>query len=180
MNYLDLFSRFKSKEKKKKEEIDNICKLYKIKNYDLHHEDWSIDVDGDVKIVEIIREIPLKFRKVSGSFSIAHNGVRSLKNSPEFIGINFYCQSNYISTFDFFPSYIGNHFICDGNPIYEIYKLFHVSFANSKERANDKIELFNEFDIIRDGNTIILDRLNAFLAELNKPLVDSVKGYNCI
>jgi hypothetical protein len=44
----------------------------------------------------------------------------------------------------------------------------------------DKIELFNEYDIVRDNNVLILDRLNTFLEEIELPTVTDVKGYKCI
>lgn len=42
------------------------------------------------------------------------------------------------------------------------------------------VDLFNDYDIIRDGEIVILDRLNAFLQDIGKPTVTEVRGYKCI
>ena len=78
-----------------------------------------------------------------------------------------------------FPG-LGSEFFCDNNPIYELWKLF----GDDGYTDPTKIELFNDYDIIRDEDhdnpIIILDRLNTFLQEIGKPEVRSVKGYKCI
>jgi len=42
------------------------------------------------------------------------------------------------------------------------------------------MDMFNDYDPIRDGKVIILDRLNEFLEQIGKQPVTSVKGYKCI
>lgn len=42
------------------------------------------------------------------------------------------------------------------------------------------IELFNEYDPVRENNTVVLDRLNDFLKVIGKNTVDEVYGYTTI
>ncbi len=167
-----------------RDKVDNFLlkrklKNFKILNYKINS-DGTVDVDGDVDLShEGLTELPVKFGKINGHFDCCRNKLTSLKGSPTningdffcynnnlssfeggptFIGSNFWCDNNQINSFKGFPSYIGDNFDCNGNPIFTIWKLF---------RDVDKIELFNEYDIIR-GNDIILDRLNDFLITIRK------------
>ena len=82
----------------------------------------------------------------------------------------FDCRGNNIKSFEGFPKHIGGNLYFLGNPIYEIWILFE---------DLSKIEFFNDCDIIQDG-IVILDRLNFFLEEIEKPTVKKVEGYKCI
>jgi hypothetical protein len=173
--------------------IKNICKKYGIKNYTIN-EDGSIDVGGYVYLnAKRLTKLPLKFRNVSydfycsankltslegspisvsGSFYCYGNNLTTLEGCPESVGGNFNCENNKIITFEHLPLSINGDFSCGGkNPIYEVWKLFE---------DYSKIELFNDYDIIREPNIIILDRLNGFLEDIRKPTVTNVKGYKCI
>ena len=75
-----------------------------------------------------------------------------------------------ISDLDGFPTYIGKWFDFSINPVFELWKLFE---------DLSKIELFNDYDIVR-GNTIVLDRLNSFLQDIGKEPVSGVEGYKNI
>ena len=62
MKYLKYFKENNSK-------IDKICKEYGIENYEINP-DGSIDVKGDVNLtVRKLKKLPLKFKRVNGSFS---------------------------------------------------------------------------------------------------------------
>ena len=106
-------------------------------------------------------------KEVGSIFNCKFNNLRTLKGCPERIGDDFYCSFNMISSFEYFPKYLGGNFYCDNNPIYEIWELF---------KDKTKIELFNDMDIIQDG-VVILDRLNYFLEEIEKPSVEFVKRF---
>ena len=185
MRYLRLFESF--------ENIDEICKKYNIKNYNINT-DGSIDVDEDVWLYDKgLTKLPLKFNKVNGFFYCHENKLTSLEGSPvEVNGVfncrfnklisfeyapkiirgDFYCQYNNIKTFEYFPSFIRNYFWCNRNPIYEVWVLFE---------DTTKIELLNDFDIFRDEDTdqpaIVMDRLNDFLLTIGKNTVESVYVY---
>jgi hypothetical protein len=61
-----------------------------------------------------------------------------------------------------FPQSVVGSFYCRGNPIYSIWNLF---------KNHSLIEMFNDYDPIRDNKVIILDRLNSFLQEIGQPTV---------
>ena len=183
MKHLKLYESFS--------EIESICQKYRITNYTIN-DDGSIDVDGHVDLDnKRLTKIPLQFRNVSGSFycsdnqltslegcpksvgggfSCSDNQLTSLEGGPKSVGGGFNCSYNQLTTLEGCPKSVGGDFYCDNNPIYNIWILF---------QDLDKIDLFNDFDIIR-GNTVILDRLNMFLEEIGKRTVKKVDGYKCI
>ena len=194
----------------KRTRIHLLCRLYGIKDYVIDGD--AVDVYGDVNFFQSSKKLtkfPFKFGKVTGDFLCMDNKLTSLKNGPTHAR-SFYCSnnnltslegcpkyisgvfsigSNRIESFESFPDYIsgGIYFGTvedfDKTPIYQVWKLF---------KDKDKIELFNDYDIIRPGKVIILDRLNDFLKEIDKlpqrvfnnnkikVEIKSVKGYKCI
>ena len=107
---------------------------------------------------------------VGGYFSCYHNKVKSLEGGPYYVGGHFSFSNNNITSLEGVPSHIGGVFDCEYNPVYKVWKLFE---------DKSKIELFNDYDIIR-GKDIVLDRLNDFLITIGKKPVKSVRGYNNI
>jgi hypothetical protein len=179
--------------------IDVICSDYNIYDYTIDSNGF-INVHDDVymkhkrlSIFNYISEMPLKFGKIDGrfscesnkltsligcpktvtdSFSCAENKLTSLIGCPKVIGGNFDCRWNEIETFEGLDFvYIGGDFYCDDNPIWPIWKLF---------KDHTKFEFFNDCDIIRENQIIILERLNFFLDYIGKETVTGVKGYKCI
>lgn len=149
------------------------------------NDDGLVDVFGIVDLIgrfkTPLKELPINFGTIkpgggfSGSFYSSVNGLSSLKGSPkyvedhfycsgnritsfeyapEYIGGNFDCHLNKIESFEFFPKHVGGDFNCAANPIWEVWDLF---------KDISKVELFNDYDIIRPGRIIILDRLKDFL-----------------
>ena len=187
MKYLELFESF--------ENIDEICKKYRIENYTINS-DGSIDVNGIVNLHNLgLEKLPIKFNKVNGYF-YCNNKLTSLEGSPVEVNGDFYCRNNYltsfeyapriirgifncednnIKTFEYFPSFVKKYFDCEDNPIYEVWNLF---------KDTTKIELLNDFDIFRDEDTdepaIIMDRLNDFLLTIGKDPVEYVNIYKNI
>src|SRR5574343_215765 len=181
MRYLRLFESF--------EDIDEICKQYKIKNYTINT-DGTIDVNKGVYLLNSnLTKLPLKFNKVNddfncdynelellegspievnGSFYCNHNQLTSFEYAPKIIRGGFYCRNNNIKTFEYFPSFVKYHFNCYDNPIWEVWYLFE---------DNSKIELLNDFDIFRDENTeepaIVMDRLNDFLLTIGEDKIQN-------
>ncbi len=155
MKYLKLFESF--------ENIDKICKKYKIENYTINP-DGSIDSKGNIYLIDKkLDKLPLKFNKVNeflcsnnkltsleGSpievnydFHCNFNKLTSFKFAPKIIRGDFVCAYNNIKTFEYFPIYVKN-FNCFENPIWEVWHLF---------RDTTKIELLNDFDVFRDEDT---------------------------
>ena len=107
---------------------------------------------------------------VYGYFNCDYNNITSLEGAPTYVGGYFNCGYNKITSLEGFQSHIVGNFYCGYNPVFEIWKLF---------RDKSRIELFNDYDIIR-GTDIVIDRLNDFLITIGKKPVKSVNGYNNI
>ena len=107
---------------------------------------------------------------VVGIFNCSNNKLTNLEGGPTHVGFDFNCYYNNLTSLEGGPTSVGAYFSCANNPVYEIWKLF---------RDKSKIELFNDYDIIR-GTDIAIDRLNDFLITIGKKPVESVKGYNNI
>lgn len=100
-----------------KKYIDAICKKYNITNYTIN-EDRTIDVDGNVNLYDIgITDIPLKFGRVTGDFICSKNKLKSLLNSPNYVGETFNCMDNELTTLEHSPKYVGESFWCGGNKL---------------------------------------------------------------
>lgn len=128
---------------------------------------------------------------VGGDYNCPYNQLTSLQGCAKSIGHDIYCINNQIISFEGIES-IGHEFYCNNNPVYNIWTLFY---------DKSKIELFNDYDIIRQEeievdketnfivkkNVIILDRLNDFLREIKKVTLSTrvigrpeIKGYEII
>jgi hypothetical protein len=102
-------------------------------------------------------------KSVGGNFSCGNNQLASLEGSPQSVGGYLNYAHNNLASLEGYPQHADGDFYCMDNPIYKIFDLFG---------DKSKIELFNEYDVVRevDGKpAIVLDRLNAFLEEIEKP-----------
>jgi hypothetical protein len=109
MKYIKLFENFN------KSEIVEICKKYSIENYTINP-DGSIDVNGDVNLRNVgLTKLPLKFNRISGSFTCSSNNLISLDGCPKEVGGGFYCNNNYLTRLDGCPKEVGNSFDCGDN-----------------------------------------------------------------
>ena len=184
--------------------IDSICNKYGIKNYTIN-QDGSIDVDGNVNLSsKKLTKLPLKFRNVSGNFWCYYNRrsggdtgtLTSLEGSPQSVGGNFDCFNNKLTSLEGSPQIVGGDFNCynnqlkdvygikegfrlggrfyiENNPVYQIFKLF------PKDRYDEVIEFLNEYNVIRDGNKVILQALEMVYDELGIEVPEEIEieGY---
>jgi hypothetical protein len=161
------------------DEVHQLCREYGIRNYRIN-EDGSVDVDGNVDLrFRELREMPLKFNKVSGYFYCNSNLLTNLRGCPNIVGRDFYCRDNKLSSLENLSlniggelncthnqiwtfngiNYIKGNFDCSENPIYSIYRFFIRNDINhlNKTRFIDIVSsyetLFPRPDII-DPNTL--------------------------
>ena len=100
-----------------REGVIEVCERHRIKNYTIN-DDLSIDVDGDVYLVDKgLEYLPLKFNYVSGSFYCYKNELKSLKGCPQTVGTNFECSYNKLKTLEGCPQTVGGYFDCFGNEL---------------------------------------------------------------
>ena len=98
-------------------EVDTICKKYDIENYTINP-DGTVDVDGDVNLSgKGLKELPLKFGKVSGDFYCHYNQLTTLEGSPKEVGGDFYCYNNQLTTLTGAPKEVGGNFYCYNNQL---------------------------------------------------------------
>jgi hypothetical protein len=114
-------------------------------------------------------------KSVGLNFWCSNNNLTSLEGCPKSIGGDFYCSYNNITSLEGTPESIRGQFYCKLNPVHQIWNLF---------KDKDKIEFFNDLDIIR-GKSIVLNRLIYFLDLIGKPrteeeLRELIKDYTFI
>jgi hypothetical protein len=98
-------------------EIVAICEKYGIKNYTINS-DGTVDVDGSVFLHrENLKELPLKFGKVSGGFYCHCNKLTTLEGAPKEVGGDFYCHGNQLTTLKGSPKEVMYGFYCDNNQL---------------------------------------------------------------
>ena len=98
------------------QEIHDICKEYKIKNYSINP-DGSIDVDDSVDLFNYnLNKIPLKFNKVNGYFDISHNNITSLEGSPKIVTSWFDCSHNKLTNLKGIET-VDRFIFCNNNPL---------------------------------------------------------------
>jgi len=83
---------------------------------------YSVDAEGFVNVdknVDIsskhLKVIPVKFGYVGGDFYCYHNNLSSLQGAPREVGGNFNCQHNNISSLRGGPREVGGNFYCSFN-----------------------------------------------------------------
>lgn len=115
--------------------------------------DASIDVEGDVKFSEnmgFLKELPLRFNRVSGDFDCSKLILESLKGSPIEVNGTFNCSHNRLSTLEYLPKKAGC-FIFD-NTVKSLYtngvncdfeKVILLTLTDSTAYLNPKLKLDN-------------------------------------
>ena len=97
-------------------EIEAWCEEMGIENYTINSQ-GEIDVDGDVWLNgEYFKELPYKFGKVNGYFSLTHNkNLTSLKNCPDEVSGSFDLDGcSQLSSLEGCPKKVGGYFWCRG------------------------------------------------------------------
>lgn len=119
MRYIKLFESIKRQTARdviEHDRINKICKSYSIKNYTIN-DDYSIDVEGDVKLDFFkLEELPLKFNHVSGNFDCSYNRLTTLNGSPITIGGTLMCSYNNLTSLKWCPIKLSGLF-CANNKI---------------------------------------------------------------
>ena len=117
-------------------------------------------------------------RRVVGYFSCSDNKLISLSGCPQQIVGDFSCSYNLITSLEHCPQQVDGAFYCTGNPVIYIVR----GFIRSDDK-NELTELFNDTDIIQDGDVVIYDRLVWFFEEIGiqLPNIDEIaKHYKII
>lgn len=135
----------------------------KIKNYEIIKNEKSeivVDVFGDVDIKGMsIKEIPIQFNIVRGSFDCSCNHLKSLKNSPQIVFGNFVCALNNLESLKYSPKEVYKNYICSNND-----KLF---LTQNNELTNNVVDNIFNFNCNIKGNFIHLSSKQRIIKELS-------------
>jgi hypothetical protein len=109
---------------------------------------------------------------VSGDFSCGNNNLKSLKGCPQTVSGTFNCGDNELRDLEHFPEVNGSVIIY-GN----IVNLLVYTFINKADSF--MIEDFIDYEIVRNGNTVMLDRLQTFIRDndLEMPNLEEIKKH---
>ena len=136
------------------------------------NEDLTIDVNGDIKIIQKISKFKIKFNKIKGNFTFNNNNLISLKGCPEEVGGDFNCGNNSkltsleyspkkvgggfycyrckLTSLKYSPQYVGSDFLCDSNKL--------VSLDGCPEKINGKFTCIdNKLTSLKGSPTEIMD-----------------------
>ena len=117
---------------------------------------------------------------VNGDFNCFNNKLESLEGSPQTVGGHFNCSFNKLTDLEYFPEVNGSVIIY-GNIVNLLVYTF-VENANTFliENANAfLIEDFVDYEIVRNGDTVMLDRLQTFIRDnnLRMPELEPIKNH---
>jgi len=176
-----------------REGVIEVCEKYAIKNYTIN-DDLSIDVDGDVHLYsKNLEYLPLRFSYVSGAFLCFDNELKTLEGCPQTVGRSFSCSNNFLVSLKGCPQTVRGSFNCSYNKITDlehfpedsqviyiennpIYNLIN-TFIFKPKTDSFMIEDFNDYEIVRNGDTVMLDRLQTFIRDndLEMPNLEDIK-----
>jgi hypothetical protein len=176
-----------------REGVIQVCEKYRIKNYTINN-DLTIDVDGDVYLGEKdLKHLPLKFNYVNGIFVCRINKLKSLEGCPKTVNGSFFCSDNKLKSLEGCPKTVGDGFYCSNNELRDleyfpevdgiismrenpVYLLVYTFIQNADSFL---IEDFNDYEIVRNRDTVMLDRLQTFIRDndLKMPNLDNIKEY---
>ena len=178
-----------------RKEVIQVCKRYDIKNYTIN-DDLSIDVDGNVNLTSNgLEYLPLKFNYVGGGFSCFNNRLKTLEGGPQTVNGNFYCNNNKLESLEGSPQTVGGYFYCTDNKLKDLeyfpevngnvymrgnlVNLLIYTFIDNKETDNFLIEDFVDYEIVRNRDTVMLDRLQTFIKDndLEMPDLEEIKKH---
>jgi len=130
---------------------------------------------------------------VSGSFYCYDNELKSLEGSPQTISGDFYCFDNNLVSLEGCPHTINGDFMCSDNKLTDLEHFpnveGHINIAENKvhylvytfiNKADSFIiEDFTDYEIVRNGNTVMLDRLQTFIRDndLEMPDLEEIKKH---
>ena len=176
-----------------REEVIEVCERHRIKNYTIN-DDLSIDVNGDVNLAyKNLEHLPLKFNYIEGSFDCSNNELKTLEGCPQTVGGDFDCYSNELKSLEGSPKTVGVDFYCYKNELKDLEHFPEVSgtidiednivyclvytFINKADSFI--IEDFTDYEIVRNGNTVMLDRLQTFIRDndLEMPDLEEIKKH---
>ena len=104
---------------------------------------------------------------VDGDFYCFGNNLVSLEGCSEIINGTFNCHDNKLKDLEYFPEVNGDIYILF-NPVYSLVR----TFIENEETDSFIIEDFIDYEIVRNRDTVMLDRLETFIRDNNLKMPD--------
>jgi len=130
---------------------------------------------------------------VGGDFDCFENELKTLEGSPQTVGGTFNCSYNELITLEGSPQTVNGNFLCFGNELKDLEYFPEVSgsiniegntvnllvYTFIKKADSFMIEDFIDYEIVRNGNTVMLDRLQTFIRDndLKMPNLKEIKKH---
>ena len=130
---------------------------------------------------------------VGGDFSCYSNNLKTLEGCPQTVDGNFSCYFNKLKTLEGGPQTVGGDFNCYSNKLTDLehspevngtidikhntVNLLVYTFIENEETDSFMIEDFNDYEIVRNRDTVMLDRLQTFIRDndLEMPDLEEIK-----
>ena len=111
-------------------------------------------------------------QKVEGDFNCSGNNLKTLESGPQTVGGNFNCSFNKLKDLEHISEVNGTIYIYR-NPVH----LLLNTFINKADTF--MIEDFIDYEIVRNRDTVMLDRLQTFIRDndLEMPNLDNIKEH---
>lgn len=110
---IKMFENFNNEKVIKDWLIDN-----RISNYVIN-DDLTVDIIGSFYLYKShLVDIPFRFNRVTGVFNCSETGLTTLEGiSPKYVGHNFICSGNKLTTLEGSPEYVGGDFYSSANKL---------------------------------------------------------------
>jgi hypothetical protein len=109
---------------------------------------------------------------VNGHFHCFNNHLISLEGSPQTVGGSFNCSYNELRDLEYFPEVSGNVYITENTVDLLVYTFI-------KKADSFMIEDFVDYEVVRNRDTVMLDRLQTFIKDndLEMPNLEDIKEH---
>ena len=130
---------------------------------------------------------------VGGDFDCHRNELKTLEGSPQTVGGDFNCHFNKLETLEGGPQTVGGDFDCYRNELKDLEHFPAVSgdidieentvnllvYTFIKNADSFMIEDFIDYEIVRNRDTVMLDRLQTFIRDndLEMPDLEKIKKH---
>jgi len=130
---------------------------------------------------------------VDGDFYCSNNKLESLEGCPQTVNGDFYCFNNKLESLEGCPQTVNGHFNCYKNELKDLEYIPEVSgnvyikknpvylllYTFIKNADSFMIEDFNDYGIVRNRDTVMLDRLETFIEgfDLEMPNLEEIKKH---
>jgi hypothetical protein len=130
---------------------------------------------------------------VGGNFRCYYNRLKTLEGSPQTVDGDFNCHFNKLETLEGGPQTVDGLFDCSHNKLKDLEHFPEVSgrifiqknianllvYTFIKKADSFMIEDFNDYEIVRNRDTVMLDRLQTFISDnnLKMPNLEDIKEH---